>query len=131
MDFVSYSRYPGFWQALPGKHLLPGVEEHLLMQLLSAVMGSWKPLQLSEERISNGPGPFVEEQMTAHWLLTEDVCGFIGLPLSTPEKCNLGAATSVNEQVNVVRFQESFFWKETIVLQVGTISQVIGVEGRG
>lgn len=39
MDFVSSSSYPGFWQALPCKHLLSGVEEHLLMQLLSAVMG--------------------------------------------------------------------------------------------
>lgn len=89
MDFVSSSSYPGFWQALPCKHLLSDVKEHLLMQLLSAVMGSWKPLQLSEERISNGPGA-LEEQMRAHWLLTEDSGGSIGLPLSTPEKCSLG-----------------------------------------
>lgn len=114
MDFVSSSSYPGFWQALPCKHLLSGVEEHLLMQLLSAVMGSWKPLQLSEERISNGPGA-LEEQMRAHWLLTDDVW-LVHWPSSLyPSEMQPGAATSVNGQMNAIRFQESSFWKETTV----------------
>ena len=75
-------------------------------------LGSWEPLLLSEERKEHLLRAR-EGWIIAYWLLTEDVDE--SLPSTYSPEMQPGAATSVDEWMNVVRFEENSFLKETVV----------------